>query len=274
MPRTQGEGDLPHIAVVTGGFAALECVLLKLGIAPAEFGDGNTSNPSRVHFYLSDGNPGASYSSGTPLESALWGSQATLDQYDLVLFGCQGSRFPRTPAAQQTLLAYANAGGRVVINHYALEWLYDVAPFSGTASWDVGQPGTFASDPEPGFIDTSFPQGQVLAQWLALTDPTGVPGQVPLQLLYKDLDGVGPSSRLWLNLHDANHPSPVAMQFTFDTPVGAPPEQQCGRVLFTEYHTMESFPFGTTFPAECINSTPSPDERLMEFMLFDEGACR
>ena len=76
-----------------------------------------------------------------------------------------------------------------------------------------------------------------------------------------------------MSLHDSLHPNPVPMQYTFETPVGSPPAQQCGRVMFNEYHTIEAFPSGTLFPSACSSAALRPDERLMEFMLFDQGAC-
>lgn len=274
MPSNQSEGDMPKMAVVTGGFAALECVLLKMGISPQEFGNGSPTNTQRVQFYVSDGNPGAHYDSNTPIETALWGTQTTMNKYDLVFFGCEGGLYPRPPSAQQTLLRYANTGGQVIINHYALEWFRNVPQFWGTANWNVGQTGAFASDPEPAFIDTSFPEGDSLSRWLALTNPEEVPGQVPVHLLYADLDGVVPPARLWMSLHDAIHPSPVPMQYTFDTPVGSPPAQQCGRVMYNAWHLMEHFPSETLFPSACSSSPLRPDERMMEFMLFNQSACR
>ena len=274
MPKNRGEGNIPRIAIVTGGFAALECVLLKLGLEAQEFGNGGPSFPGRVHFYLADGNPGAHFDSATPIETELWASQSNLNAYDLVFFGCQGSRFHRSLVAQQKLINYANSGGQVIANHYAMEWLYNVAPFSSTALWNVDQPVSFSSDPQDAFIDTTYPPAQVLAQWLEHVAPSITPGQVPVSHLYADFDGATPPSRVWFSLHDALHPNPVPMQYTFDTPVGAPPGQQCGRVLFTEYHTMENLPDGTQFPSACNNAPLRPDERLMEFMVFDQGTCR
>ncbi len=282
MPANQAEGDMPKIAIVTGGFAALECVLLKMGISSTEFGNGSATSTRRVQFYLPqgnggptyDGNPGAHYDDNTPSETQLWVTQESLNQYDLVFFGCQGGHYTRSAAARQRLIGYANAGGQVMLNHYEFDWLYNVQPFSSAAYWHINQPETFASDPQPAFIDTSFPKGQLLAQWLALTNPTTVPGQVELRMLYNDLDGVVPPTRLWMSLHDSLHPNPVPMQFTVETPVGLPPSQQCGSVMFNEYHTFERFPAATLFPSACSSSPLRPDERLMEFMLFDRGSCR
>lgn len=274
MPKNRSEGNIPRIAIVTGGFAALECVLLKMGLEPQEFGNGSATFGGRVHFYLADGNPGAHYDAVTPSETQLWASQTNLNEYDLIFFGCQGSRFRRSQIAQQKLLNYTNAGGRVIVNHFALDWIYNVAPFSGTALWNIDQPVTFTSDPQAAFIDTTYQPAQVLAQWLETVAPSSTPGQVTISHLYKDLDGVLPPSRVWLNLQDPLHPNPLPMQFTFDTPVGAPPAQQCGRMAFTEYHTMENFPGDSLFPTACTSAPLRPDERLVEFMVFDMGTCR
>ena len=274
MPSNQNEGDMPKIALVTGGFAALECVLLKMGISPSEFSNGSTTSNARVQFYLAAGNAGARYDAATPLEQELWGTQASMNRYDLVFLGCQGSRFARTSSARQTLLNYANTGGQVLVNHGELEWLYNVQPFSSTAYWHTAQPSNFGTGTNIANVDTSFPKGQQLAQWLALSAPAGVPGQVPLNLLYAEFDGVPASSRIWVTAPDSLHPNPVPLQYTFETPVGVPPAQQCGRVMFNAFHTMEHFPSGTQFPAECSSAPLRLDERLMAFMLFNLGSCR
>jgi hypothetical protein len=44
--------------------------------------------------------------------------------------------------------------------------------------------------------------------------------------------------------------------------------------MFNEYHTMESFPSETLFPSACDSSPLRRDERLMAFMIFDQGTCR
>ncbi len=37
------------------------------------------------------------------------------------------------------MINYANAGGRLFATHYSYSWLYNIAPFSGTATWNVAQ---------------------------------------------------------------------------------------------------------------------------------------
>jgi hypothetical protein len=270
MPSSRAEGDVPKIALMTGGFGAYECVLLKMGLSPQEFGN---AEPARVRFFTSDGNRGARIDDTTPSEAQLWNTPGAMKQFDLVIFGCEGSFFPRTPDARQALLDYVNSGGHALINHYTLEWMRNVQPLWGTANWNFNQSGVFASDPAPATIDTSFPEGDTLAQWLSLVSPGSTTGQVMLSHLYADFDGVVPPSRLWMSLPDANHPNPVPMQYSFATPVGASPGQQCGAVLYTGFHTMEHFPGGTIFPAACSNNPMRPDEKLIAYMLFEQGRC-
>jgi len=37
------------------------------------------------------------------------------------------------------VISYTGQGGRVFATHFSYTWLYDIAPFSGTAAWQVDQ---------------------------------------------------------------------------------------------------------------------------------------
>ncbi len=271
MPQTHTEGDIPLMAFVTGYADALECVLRKIGIADSEFSD--PSGSGRVRLYQGVGMGGAVYSANTPTEDQLWGTQAAVDQYDMVYFACQGHQYEQTPEAQQTIINYANAGGRIFATHWSFVWLYDDPPFSTTADWDVAQTQVFTNDPGTGLINTTFPKGLALAQWLQVIYPASTLGQIPLAVLRHDFDGVVPPSLLWITVDDASYPAPVPMHYTFDTPVGLPSTQQCGRVLYDDFHVEDIMETGAIFPAECTNPVMTPQEKLLEFTIFDLGAC-
>jgi hypothetical protein len=91
-----------------------------------------------------------------------------------------------------------------------------------------------------------------------------------------DQNGVNAPTQSWLTLNNSSYSNPV-MQFVFDTPI--PPAgtkvNQCGRVLFNEYHVENtSANSGLAFPTECASATMTPQEKLLEYMLFeltDEG---
>jgi hypothetical protein len=101
-------------------------------------------------------------------------------------------------------------------------------------------------------------------------------GQMRINTLRHDLNGVIAPTQSWLTLNDPSAGNPV-MQFVFDTPI--PPAgtkvNQCGRVLFNEYHVENGSSGGSTFPNECnASAAMTPQEKLLEYMLFeltDEG---
>jgi hypothetical protein len=272
MPQKKAEGDIPLMAFVTGFADTLECVLRKIGISDSEFSD--PSGNGRVRFYLGD-NPGARFSPSTPTEDQLWGTQAAIDAYDMVYFACQGKQLVRAPAAQDVLMNYANSGGRVFATHYSYVWLFNDPPFSMTANWNVDQMPTF-TDPGIGIINTAFPKGLALAQWLQVLLPGSMLGQIPLSALRHDFDGVIAPSQLWITVNDSHFPQPVPMHYTFDTPVGAPVGLECGRVLYSDFHVEDAgmgIMMTPTFPTECSAGPMTAQEKMLEFMIFDLGAC-
>ncbi len=289
FPRTHLEGDIPRMGFVTGQVDALECVLRKIGIADSEFSD--PSGTGRVRFYQGgdtppaalNGAPGARYSATTPHEDQLWGTQAAINQYDMVYFACQGKQYNKTAAAQQAVLDYANLGGRVFTTHYSYVWLYNEPPFSTTATWQVNQTTHFVSDPETGTINqTGFAKGTILAEWLQLIGATTTQGQIPINTLRHDFDAVAapPVAQEWIYLPDPSYtPAHVPMHYTFDTPViptpvPTPLPHQCGRVLYDDFHVenASAMTTNTTFPNECTVAAMSPQEKMLEFMIFDLGA--
>jgi hypothetical protein len=283
-PAGEPTGDIPLMGFVTGSVDSLECVLRKIGIADSEFT--NPGGTGRVSFYEGNGDGlgsagvagGAIINASTPTENSLWGTQAAINAYDMVYFACEGAPYTEAAGSQQIVVDYTNAGGRLFTTHYGYEWLYDDAPFSGTATWDVDQIPNFAADPETADINQTFPEGLALAQWLKLLYPTSTQGQITLNTLRHDFDAVTAPSLEWLSITDANYTTPIPMHYTFNTPVGSQPANQCGKVLYNDYHVedSESNPVPTTgqlFPAECNTNAMTQQEKMLEFDIFDLGAC-
>jgi len=278
MPANHTQGDIPLIAIATGAVDALECVFVAMGISETEFtDDSGTVNPGgRIHFYKGTGGPGAVISSSTPSQTTLMGTatdSSLLNSYDVVMFPCQGTPSEQTTAVAATnLVNYANAGGRVFATHYSYAWLdpgtpYD-SPFPPVVDWDhsLAYP---SPDPGVATINTGFTDGAALAQWLqnAGASYNNTPGQVVLSTLRRDFTDVIPPTQPWAAMNSDN----AIMQITFNAPVGAPAANQCGRVLYNEYHVENvSVAPGETFPAECPSSaTMLPQEEMLEYALFD-----
>jgi hypothetical protein len=260
LPTSSAQGDIPHIAVVTGEEDATECLLRRVGIADSEFTI--ASGMGRVNLF--EGN-GATLP-GITAESTLVATLAELKRYDMVMFGCQGTPDDDATAEnQQNLIGYANAGGRVAANHYEYVWLYNDAPFSGTADWDVGQ--TAPPSPVTTTINQSFPKGAQLAAWLYEIGASTSLGQIPEVNGRYDFNGVVSPSESWLQWEDGE--TAVPMQYTFNTPIGDSAATQCGRVLYYDYHVESATTDTVTFPAECSSNPMTAQEKLAEFALFD-----
>jgi hypothetical protein len=235
MPANQSQGDLPHIAVVTGQADGVECIFRRIGISDSEFTD--PSGTGSINLYEGTGtltSGGAVVLPATttvPTEDQLIESASKLNTYDLVMFGCQGTgtdaiASTNANGALDNLVSYANTGGRIFATHYGYVWLDNIQPFESSANWIKDQ-GTIT---EPGFptgtgvatIDTTYSQSAVLAQWLQTIGASylGQYGQMELFNIREDQNKVNkPPAQSWLNLN--NYPNNPSMQFTFDTPVNA-----------------------------------------------------
>lgn len=254
LPKNSSEGDIPRIAIVTSTYDPTECILNAIGIDAAEFTVPTGSG--RIHLYHGNGNnlPGA------PTGADLWNNAATLKKYQLVALPC--SSYPGADPGLQNLYDYANSGGRLFITDLS----YPVVS-QGKGSWpmtgDFGNPGGFSN---PAKIDTSFPKGQALSDWLdGLGAATG--GSLNLSETFSRVGMIRPPAQRWL------YSGSNTQSYTFNTPTTAMEKDQCGRVYYSSFHIGSGRSLTGTFPTACQSKPLTPQERVLEFMLFDLTSC-
>jgi hypothetical protein len=283
LPRNKAEGDIPKIALVTGVADLFECLLRKIGIDDAEFtADGGNG---RVHIYQGEnlnvevrgaGNSPAPTVPGAAPATALWSDLDKMKGYDVVINSCEAYADPaeKPQASLQNFVDYANAGGRSFNTHFQKIWIQNgVTPLPSTAQW---APGLHRTVPLPGgnaAIDTSFPKGEAFADWLVAVGASTSRGQVPIDNYFGNVLAALPPSLQWIY----NPASPGAvLHYTFNTPVGQTSDQQCGKVLYSDFHVEVNGPYSqlqATFPAECTSDTMTAKDLSLEFMFFDLSSC-
>jgi hypothetical protein len=298
LPKNQREGNIPRIALTTGGFDRLECLLRKIGIEDSEFTP--ETGPGRVNLYGGRGNfaspatsayaPALNAGAAFATATSLWNDANNLKKYDIVVLSCEGNwnLADKSPAARQGLVDYANLGGRVFASHWHGAWVqFGPPPWDKVATFVP--PGPFdtmnqLSDLPPGFptdIDTSFPKGEALSQWLVNVQASMTPGKLPLTEGKHSVLSVDPAlSRRWIHSTtipvDFNNMSPNGVQYlSFNTPVGAAANMECGRTVLTDIHVSAGDMAGPLYPYPmgCVTTDLSPQEKALEFMLFDLSSC-
>jgi hypothetical protein len=249
---------------------------------------------------------------GSPAsDTSLWNAQASLMPYDILLLSCEGGE--TYDADPQVLEEYLNAGGRAFASHYHYAWfsgpIDSVGVNTYTAPGDWGTNLATWSDSQAGnqtmtngkIVQTlnggtaPFAKGQALYQWLGLVNALGVngapTGDINIQApRYNAV--VGPSdkpSQPWIDDVSSNY----TLYFSFDTPVGgemplptdggAP--SYCGRAVFSDLHVSGSAAtldpsgagggaaFSPTSTSACSMRPMLPQEKALEFMLFDLSSC-
>ena len=137
MPANHTQGNIPMIAIATGGAERMECVFRDMGISDSEFTDdtGSVNPGGRIHLYEGSGKPisseetaygGAVISASTPSETLLMEGASTtpLNAYDMAMFPSQGgSSSQATPEGATNLLNFADGGGRIFANDTSYVWL-------------------------------------------------------------------------------------------------------------------------------------------------------
>jgi hypothetical protein len=263
LPRNKKEGDIPHIAIATSVYDAEECILLKMGVDAAEFTV--PSGTGRIHLFHGNG----STLPGIPDKAALYADYNALSQYDIVQFPCASvPQVGASPgAAGDALKKYLDNGGRSFVTDLSYSWYKDgPTPFPSTAQWTTW--GGVNVNPLPSLIDTSFPKGKALADWLMGIGATTQIGHIDLHETYHVVDGVNAPTARWLY-----STSPATVQtLSFNTPVGSPAQDQCGRAFYSNFHIANG-QGGGQFPAGCNASPLTPQETVMEFLLLDLSSC-
>lgn len=313
LPSRQNMGSpvdaIPLMALATGAVDAMECVLRKMGIEDSQF-----SNPwesGRIRFYRDNG---AWYGQDklTPSISDLTSTQPNVDQYDALIFPCDGRAHDvasdsknRVLDAASSTSAYVNKGGRAFFTHFSYGWLYNQQPSinlpwrSTTDVQAVDSPSsTTHHDGDARVqIDTSFPRGQTFATWLGLPAVDALSRVSPPEITVRESrwdmndmmtwDNSGPAQRWAFYPSDNEWGQSAVMHVTFDTPWAYPPDKQCGRVLYSDFHVTNAAIEGrpcisgsrgspqTTncvFPGEC-NEDFSAQEKTLAYFMFDMTSC-
>jgi hypothetical protein len=284
LPRNHKEGDIPSIAISTGAADTLECLLRRIGVDASEYTPGATGD-GRVHIFQGSkgmGNRGGAgdapnTSPAAPMSpSGLWPTTAELMKYDIVLLSCEGQE---TSNMQQAALHdYADKGGRVFASHFHYAW-FNSGPYASEnlATWT---PGSNSMGNIGGTIVTTFPKGMALQQWLTNTNAL-VNGELPIQEARHNADVASANfvSQPWILADDAAMPPKATQYFSFNTPTTAAqtPDDPgyCGRVVFSDLHVGAASHDDASMPVPtgCSNVDLSPQEKALEFMLFDLSAC-
>jgi hypothetical protein len=275
LPKNGEEGDMPQIAVSTGGADALECLLRGIGIDEKEFVSGH-GGKGHVHLFKGSGGK-----LGQDAQT-FWNDGAQLRKYDLLLLSCEGSEHPENkggvaPEARGSFHEYLNAGGRVLATHYHYLWfqgspaaeLRNIATFEGFG--DGNSSGDF--DVNVTLPDGSpFPKGKMLAEWLHATGASSILGKIPLTAARNSVRTLHEPGLSWIQDHGTANVSPANV-FSFNAPISAPPENQCGRAVYTDLHVTDqagpSSINGCNVGPGFLNS----QQKALEFFLFDLSAC-
>jgi hypothetical protein len=296
LPRNSQEGHIPKMAITTGEADALQCLLLKVGVDPAEFTP--DAGTGRINLFTGGGgssafdatvNGGAMFTPAAPW----WDSYDNLAKYDIVLHSCDGGQgdydmsinpmtgmprkpvptFPKSMEARTALQQFADKGGRVFASHWHAYWFdQGTAPFKSIATW--GRNNRLA---QAGTIDTSFPTGMSLAQWLVNVGGSVTLGQVDIvqnasnRLI--DMAAGGNISQRWI--YSATQTPQSVMFLSATTPI---PGGTCGRAVVSDLHLTSGVGNTgddptATFPTSCVSTNLEPREKVLEFMLFDIASC-
>jgi hypothetical protein len=282
LPRNHTEGDLPQMALLTGGCDDLGCFMKSIGVDESEF----TAPHGGGRLDVYEGVGGASLSSGTAGSCGnngcpLWANKAALEAYDIVILSCEcGENNQTKPAAgMQALHDWLGEGGKVFASHFHYTWFKNSPDpdFQGVATW-LGT--SIASGSGSYDLDTTFPKGATLHDWLSNVKALNSDGTISLNSVATSVSSVKAPTQRWI--YDNSNKDTKYLSFL--TPVGGIPDpeagtetqgaQYCGKAVFTDLHTSSSlFKTANSIPSDCSGDNLTAQQEALEFLFFDLSAC-
>ncbi|HSK05093.1 MAG TPA: hypothetical protein VK932_27780 [Kofleriaceae bacterium] len=278
LPRNKAEGDLPKIAMVTGAWDALECLVRKLGVDDAEFT--NDGGDGRVHLFVANGSNRTMAGQMFAPASSLWGDLDKMKQYDLAMFSCEGEQraAEKSLAMMNAVKAYGDFGGRLFLSHYHHIWIAGAYgnPTHAPPAWPTV--ATCDLDLEPlgvGKIDeVNNPRGTAFARWMANVGGSATYGELPIMDARQTCRTIDPEkAERWVYLQSGA--SEILQNFQFTTPIEVGAAERCGKVVLSDMHVSSgslSRP-ELPFPMGCSAAPMTPQEKALAFMFFDIASC-
>jgi hypothetical protein len=275
LPRRQAEfhalDAIPRIAVATGNYDKMECVLHKLGLESGaidlyEAATGIQKSPDPLISF-----------------GELVRNPEKMKTYNIIFINCTNNEHEqalRDAVVRDNLHAYVKAGGRLYVTDWSYDWIEQVPAFSPSIDFE---PGVSDDQPEP-FNGAALGdyglqvEGQIkdsqMANWLGLfpgaisNNRSTIEHFLGSWVMMHKLDA---EAKLWVEgkvssaMSNIDDVRPLTVTFNFES---------CGKILFSSYHTegREDEVWSASFPEYC-GSTSSPQDRILEYLIFDIASC-
>jgi hypothetical protein len=277
--RTEGANSIPKIAVATGAYDVMECVLLDLGLEPGSFDVYNGINLPFI-----GGTPGTLGNLPT-----LLGDLDRMKQYNIIFINCSENDFESQLGNEQVrrnLEEYVASGGRLYVTDWSYDYVEQVPEFSPVIDF---APGLSDARPEPRNAAAMGPGGVAidatvedddLASWLrAVEEVTGedivaADGTVHIEHFLDDWAmqfdvAQAETSKVWMRGDAGSGLQGMRpLTTTFDY-------LECGRVLYSSYHTTgrDELSVIQPFPNYCSADGLAPQERVLLYLILHVADC-
>ena len=309
LPKNQQEGDLPQMALLTGGLDDLGCFLTKVGLDPKEYSAPHGGGKLDVYQGLGIAGGGIfgvgaapALSTGTAgnctnTSCPLWSNKASLESYDIVFLACEGDTMDPdenvdgggggygggsanvTKAGKQAMHDWLDEGGKVFATHFHYTWFKNGPPdFQSVATWlgsSVGS-GTCTNCT----IDTTLQSGKDFQAWLMSVGALTGSG-ITLTGVADSVSAVNPATTSrWIYGNSGITTGAMDTKYlSFETPIGGVPidggevvgKQYCGKAVFTDLHAGGA-PSGN-IPGKCMAADLTAQEKSLEFLIFNLASC-
>jgi hypothetical protein len=299
LPRNQMEGNMPQMALLTGGCDDMACFLTGVGIATSEFTAPGAGGRVSVYQGLGLLGNGAALSNGTAGACTtntcpLWQSKASFEAFDIALLSCECGEQTNTnesTAAYGYLSQWLNEGGKVFASHFHYTWFNNTTGgFQNIATWLGTSIAGSATGPFAINNPSTFLKGQVFAEWLqnvgAITS-LGPPAPIALNDVATSVSTVNATTtQEWIYQTGGGDAGGGDVKYlSFDTPLGGLPpapdagessmKNYCGKAVFTDLHTGgELLAQYNPVPSKCPTGVKlSAQQAAIEFLFFDLSAC-
>jgi hypothetical protein len=280
LPReNDGDDTIPRIAVVTGQYDVMECVLRDLGLAPGSF---DLYNGIKT---LIGGTPGVEGQF-----SALLGDLDRMKQYNIIFINCSENDFESqlgNASVRANIEAYVSAGGRLYVTDWSYDYLEQVpalAPvidFAPTPSGDSPEARNGAAIGRGGIETDASVLDDGLASWLAAVEEVSgdelISDQGKVHIEHFLIDWAmqlqvpdRAESKVWLEgpVSGGSLSGVRPLTTTYD-------HAECGRVLYSSYHTAgghRDLPTDS-FPGYCGSQRLSPQEHVLLYLILHVADC-